>query len=312
MPYSCNDMSVHCVPFEAPCFCTSVPYVATHEGTVCAEVAPEHPSFEAVVGNYVFIHNAFRNHLEYIVALAQLGGRRGKVASELRKWWTIMEVHSRVEDELFMPALEGRGFQASERIHQGHVNMKEAVDRALEEVSGPAPPTKAAEAAKNGGQQQKKRGILQALLELRKTLLRHLEEEELEIMPAMVEHFSAEELWALDSLIAHPELDYCGKGMLLKIVFWWFGNVTKKERKALWKHFRVAGGAEKLSDEQWGDLICEIPALQGRNLIKGLPRGKSLGKSLSRDLSRDLSRSLSILLPKALSREDVLGDELAP
>merc|ERR1712032_1657957 len=100
-------------------------------------------------------------------------------------------------------------------IHKGRERLAEVIPQALEKVPGP-------EADK-------------ALQELKEALMQHLEEDEHTIMPAMVNTFSFDELWALDSLIVNPKLDYCKKDMLLKITFWWFGNISYGEGWALLK-----------------------------------------------------------------------------
>jgi len=215
-----------------------------HSGTTCTQVGPDHPSWNAVVDNYVFIHNAFRNHLDYIIGLSsqQAKGTR----AELEKWVSILQAHSSVEDELFMPALESRGFQVPEFIHEGHRRCEEACAKALENVPGPEAQS--------------------ALLALKDALMQHLEEEEHNIMPAMVDKFSTEELWALDSLIVNPKLGYVDKDMLGKITFWWFGNITSGEGWQLMKNFSMAGSSGKLSRSHWKLLQSQIPVLKDKSL----------------------------------------------
>jgi len=207
-------------------------------------VSYEHPSWNAVVDNYVFIHNAFRNHLEYIISLSSQQSKSTK--TELEKWVSILKAHSSVKDELFMPALESRGFRVPDFIHEGHQRCEEASQRALERVPGPEAQS--------------------ALLELRDALMQHLHEEEHTIMPAMVEHFSTEELWALDSLIVNEKLGYVDKDLLVKITMWWFGNITSGEGWALMKNFAAAASSGKLPRSQWALLQSEIPVLRGKSL----------------------------------------------
>lgn|ERR1712211_96493 len=64
-----------------------------------------HPSFEAVVDNYVYVHNAFRNDLTRIIAACE---SNKYVKSELENWALILQVHSRFEDEVILPALQAR------------------------------------------------------------------------------------------------------------------------------------------------------------------------------------------------------------
>jgi len=197
-----------------------------------------------VEDNYVYIHNAFRNHLEHIIQLSARNSPKAK--SELEKWWEILQVHTKVEDEIFMPALESRGFSVPDFIHEGHERLATTIPRVMEKVPGP-------EAGA-------------ALQELKDALMQHLDEEEDAIMLAMVNTFSVDELWALDSLIVNPKLDYCPKDLLVKITIWWFGNISWGEGWALLKNFRTAGSAGKLPSDQWQKLVAGIPALQGLSL----------------------------------------------
>eukprot|EP00931_Biecheleriopsis_adriatica_P030430 TRINITY_DN1793_c0_g1_i1.p1 TRINITY_DN1793_c0_g1~~TRINITY_DN1793_c0_g1_i1.p1 ORF type:complete len:250 (-),score=74.64 TRINITY_DN1793_c0_g1_i1:124-873(-) len=224
--------------------CCSAP---VHTGTTCRKVGPEHPSWHAVEDNYVFIHNAFRNHLEYILSLPT--SQPTSIAAELEKWWSILQVHTRVEDELFMPALEGRGYKVPQFIHDGHTNLEAAVSKAQKLVTSGSPEE-----------------VQKALQEIKKTLMQHLEEEEENIMPAMLDKFTFDELWALDSLIINPKLGYCDQDMLMKITFWWFGNITSAEGWALMKNFGAAGSNGKLPRAAWESLVALIPVLKGRDL----------------------------------------------
>jgi len=221
--------------------CCSAPQ-GLHTGTTCTTVGPDHPSWNAVVGNYVFIHNAFRNHLDYIILLQSQESTKTK--AELEKWVQILKAHSSVEDDLFMPCLESRGYQVPEFIHEGHRRCEEASAKAVEKTPGP----------------EAKR----ALLDLKEALMQHLEEEEHNIMPAMVDKFTTEELWALDSLIIN--MGYVDNDLLMKITFWWFGNITSSEGWSLMKNFGVAGKSGKLTRSHWQKLQSQIPALQGKPL----------------------------------------------
>ena len=80
-----------------------------HTGTECTQVDRWHPSWPAVAGTYVYIHNAFRNHLDYIIRLHS-HGNFPEAARNLDTWLDILSLHVRVEDDLFMPALASRGF----------------------------------------------------------------------------------------------------------------------------------------------------------------------------------------------------------
>lgn len=145
--------------------CSSQQY---HTGTKCTAVGPDHPSWNAVVDNYVYIHNAFRNHLEYIISLSSQ--QSPEAVDELAKWASILKVHTAVEDDLFMPGLEYRGFKVPEYVHAGHRRVEEACTKAMASVPGPE--------------------AQRSLVELKEALMQHLDEEENCVMPAMVDKFS--------------------------------------------------------------------------------------------------------------------------
>jgi len=194
------------------------------------------------VDNYVFIHNAFRNHLNYVISLTD----SKKAASEFATWWTILKLHTRVEDELFMPALEGRGFKVPQYIHDGHERVEKAVTAAEADL-------------KAGGVDARK-----ALERVHEELLRHLDEEEDAIMPAMVQYFTVDELWAMDSLIVNPKLGYCDEAMLKTITLWWFGNITSSEGWELFQTFATVKNKGKLKRPNWEELIATMPGLYGK------------------------------------------------
>lgn len=59
------------------------------------EAHTSHPSWNVVVDNYVYIHNAFPNDLQYIIR--QCKRNSNDVKERLEAWAEILDLHSRVE-----------------------------------------------------------------------------------------------------------------------------------------------------------------------------------------------------------------------
>jgi len=210
------------------------------------------------VDNYVYIHNAFRNHLDKIIQLAR-ANELARATKEYELWTEIMTLHARVEDEIFMPALEGRGFPEPASIEAAHHHLHEAMDLVRGRLE------KGEQAA-----------AVTALAALREVLMAHLLEEEWTIMPAMVEHFTVDELWALDSLIVNDTLGYCDKSMLTKVTFWWLGNISFcQEGLSLLSNFGKAAKLGSLTEAEWRRLVA--PMLNAQKKPDG-----SLGSPLQR------------------------------
>ena len=89
-----------------------------HVGTECTAVDQWHPSWQAVAGTYVYIHNAFRNHLDYIIHLHS-SDKLQQALDQLDTWLEILSLHVKVEDDFFMPALTARGFIVPDFITDG-------------------------------------------------------------------------------------------------------------------------------------------------------------------------------------------------
>lgn len=162
-----------------------------------------HPSWDAVVDNYVYIHNAFRNDLDRIIARCE---NDTFVLGDLEQWRDILDLHSRVEDEIIVVALQARlkdnGATLPEELTNGkdHEDVKNLIDKAVNSPSF--------------GER------VLSLKQLATALDEHLKKEEETIMPLLLEHFTTRELWALDSFIVNPKLDYCDKETLIKITKW--------------------------------------------------------------------------------------------
>ena len=215
-----------------------------HIGSECKvlEGVPieRHPSFPAVAGTYIYIHNAFRNHLDRIITLHE-HGRLAEAVEHYRQWLEILSMHVRVEDELFMPALESRGFRVPACIETGHERLERAAHDAKRAM------------LEGGGAPELQR--------TRKALFQHLSEEELIVLPAMVGHFSYNELWAMDSLIVNPSLGYCSREKLLQITFWWIRNIAISEARPLFRNFGLAAKLGKMRKSEWAEFARLMPRL---------------------------------------------------
>ena len=130
------------------------------------------------------------------------------IPSELESWRDILDLHSRIEDEIIVVALQARLKEkgASDKLPDELVNgddhegVKSSIAKCLE--------------CKEGTEQ------LKLLKELASELDEHLKREEETIMPLLLEHFTERELWAIDSFIVNEKLDYCDKETLIKITKW--------------------------------------------------------------------------------------------
>lgn len=225
-----------------------------HEGrnlvTGSKAATPEmiaHASWDAVVDNYVYIHNAFRNDLQRMIASCE---NESFVPSELERWRDILNLHSRVEDEIIIVALQARlkETKSSSKLPQeiitgnDHDSVKKLTEKALK-------------SSDNGKR-------LSLLRELASELDKHLNQEEETVMPLLLETFSHRELWALDSFIVNEKLDYCDKETLIDITKWWFGNISTSEMYPLLKNFIKAGKQPPMPVKAWKKFQDDIPALQ--------------------------------------------------
>ena len=227
-----------------------------HLKTGSGAATPErvaHPSWEAVVDNYVYIHNAFRNSLQRIISNCenQKSNNDGTDDStDLENWRDIIDLHSRVEDELIVVAVQARlkknGSEKTlpESLLSGkdHESVKDLLGKAL-----------------NCNDNTERVEILNKLAS---ELDRHLAAEEETMIPLLLDNFTLRELWALDSFIINPKLGYCDKETLIKIMKWWFGNLSVKEAWPLLKNFIKAGKQPPMPLEGWKKLQDDIPALQ--------------------------------------------------
>lgn len=210
-------------------------------GTDATIEAPSVGVYNATVDNYQLIHNAFRNHLERIGQ--QLRRRRHKkAAKEFARWSRILALHVRVEEELFMPALEGRGAVIPAFIDAGHHALEAAISAAAGELT------------------------LETYKNVHDALFTHLAEEEATVWPLMTVTFSESELWALDWLIINPALGYCDAKGLQEITVWWFAHVAPREALLLASNFVRAAKGGKLDAENWRRLVAPITALSDFDL----------------------------------------------
>lgn len=237
-------------------------YIYQHEsrctkiGSVAA--TPErknHESWNAVVDNYVFIHNAFRNDLIRIVKMVKGSSKVTKaISDEFDSWTKILDLHTRVEDELIIPVLKARCSKKEipKEILEGsdHEELLKII-------------TKVQDSMRFSIEHDAKDKTLEsAMIKLVEELDIHLAREEENIMPLLLEKFSTRQLWAIDSFIINEKLGYCDKDMLIKITKWWFGNISLKEGWPLLKNFIAAGKQPPMDLEEWKKLQDDIPALQ--------------------------------------------------
>ena len=94
-------------------------------GSICATPKnTSHPLWNAVVDNYVYVHNAFRNDLSRLILLSSSSSddssNGNKLLNEIRSsfstWKEALEVHSKIEDELFLPFLQARLKRLDEKV----------------------------------------------------------------------------------------------------------------------------------------------------------------------------------------------------
>merc|ERR1711998_153635 len=121
----------------------------------------QHPSWNAVVDNYVFVHNAFRNDLAGMIAASAKGV---DVGARFAIWKEALDVHSRIEDELFLPALQGRIGAEALPSSLTDASAYRAVDKLVDVALAAAASEQHA-----------------ALVAVRDAILPHLEEEEREV-----------------------------------------------------------------------------------------------------------------------------------
>jgi len=213
----------------------------------------QHPSWHALAGTYSFVHNAFRNDLNGMIALAEKGM---DIKARFAVWIEAYEMHTHIEDDIFIPALKAR---------VGPGVLPESLTERVAHDSIDALVGKVSQAEVPAEQQR-------ALEALRGTILPHLEEEERNVLPKLFENFTTAELWALDSFIINESLGYCSKDALVRITKWWFKSITWGEGWALAKNFARASQTPQLTDEEWSKLQSQIPALQGRPLSEVMGR----------------------------------------
>ena len=201
------------VPSLALCTAASAGYVAKKiydhekrplckgsESIVVKNMA--HPLFEAIVDNYVYIHNAFCNDLTRIIATCV---SNTFVLKELEQWASILEVHFRFEDEVIIVALKARmkDLQQSTQLlteltdGKDHNHVKNLLTSALE--------------CENNDKR------ISILKQLSVELEEHLDREETMFVPLLLSSFSLRELWAIDSFIINRNLGYCDKEILIKL-----------------------------------------------------------------------------------------------
>jgi len=227
-----------------------------HRGSVGLSVpgVAEHENFEAIVDNYVYMHNALRNDLDGIIALSS---STDDISDRFEEWKDTLERHSKVEDEILIPALIARmnkNNSSAKRDRLPYNVVSEYSHRNIVLLIAKV------EAFKTNGQKAKYRTA--ALVALRRTLEEHLQEEEREVMPRMLQYFTYRELWALDSMIINPKLDYCPPDILVRITLWWFRNISVGEAWSLLKNFARAGNQPRMSIDKWEELRAPLPVLR--------------------------------------------------
>lgn len=229
-----------------------------HRGSVGLSITgvAGHENFEAVVDNYVYMHNALRNDLEGII---ELSSSAEDISGRFEEWKDTLERHSKVEDEILIPALLARikEINSSSKKDKLPYNIEfEYSHRKMVLLISKVEGFKTKENANN----IKYRTA--ALVALRRALEEHLQEEEREVMPRMLQYFTYRELWALDSLIINPKLGYCPPGIFVRITLWWFRNICVGEAWSLLKNFVRAGNQPRMSIDKWEELRSTISALR--------------------------------------------------
>jgi len=141
----------------------------------------------SITSDYVFIHNAFRNDLQRIITSCE---QDKFFVGDLEQWKEILDLHSRVEDEIIVVALQARlneNKDSNDKIPEellsgnGHDSVKQLISKSLE-------------CSDNVER-------LKLLKELAVELNDHLKMEEENMMHLLIENFTKRELWALDSFI---------------------------------------------------------------------------------------------------------------
>lgn len=182
------------------------------------------------------------------------------MSKEFELWCNILDLHSKVEDEVLIPALDARLKQQNadndsmKLIPEGILSGKDhdKVHDLIEAVSNMLKETNNSD----------KEHLLSKFSELETALDEHLLQEELYVMPLMLKAFTTRELWALDSFIVNEKLGYCDKDTLIVITKWWFGNISLKECIPLFQNFARAGNQAPMPIEDWKKLQDTIPALK--------------------------------------------------
>ena len=214
--------------------------------------ALDHPSFEALVDNYVYVHNAFRNDLTRIIASCESKGRMdANIQKDLEEWTLILDVHSIFEDEVIVVALQTR--------------MKElgiSIDEIPQELLGSKDHDSVKDLISKASQCDDDSERLDILHQLSQDLETHLEREEAILVPLLLRCFSLSELRAIGSLIVNPKLDFCDKETLIKITKWWFSNISITEGWPLLQNFIKAGKQSPLPLEKWKEIQDLAPSLQ--------------------------------------------------
>lgn len=181
------------------------------------------------------------------------------MSKEFELWCKILDLHSKVEDELLIPVLDARikeqnAGNSSEKLISEDIMSGKDHDKVHDLI--PAVFTMIKESNSD------KESLVSKLSELETVLDEHLLQEELNVMPLMLKAFTTRELWALDSFIVNEKLGYCDKDTLIVITKWWFGNISIKESIPLFQNFARAGNQTPMPIEDWKKLQDAIPALK--------------------------------------------------
>ena len=160
----------------------------THVCIPCSNIIVFCIAISTIILDYVYIHNAFRNDLQSIITSCE----EDKFAiGDLEQWKEILDLHSRVEDEIIVVALQARLKQKKDSNHDdipeellsgnGHDTVKQLISKSLE--------------CSDNLERMK------LLKELAVELDNHLKIEEETMIHLLIENFTKRELWALDSFI---------------------------------------------------------------------------------------------------------------
>lgn len=225
-----------------------------HRGSVGLSVPGVlgHENFEAVVDNYVYMHNALRNDFDGIIALSSAAE---EISDRFEDWKDTLERHSKVEDEIMIPALIARmnNNPSAKRDSLPYNIVSGSSHQNIVVLISKVEELKTSENAKSR---------TAALVAIRDALQEHLQEEEREVMPRMLQYFSYRELWALDSIIINPKLNYCPPDVLVRITSWWFRNICVGEAWSLLKNFVRAGSQPRMSIDKWEELRSPLSVLR--------------------------------------------------